>query len=169
MKNSSAFSAAALSLGLLTSGCQTNTGLDKEETQLATAAQGSEHTSFPIDFTVLGCEGQTITVQGTSEANTNLHTDGTGRTHFQDHFIFKNVTATDEFGNTYNVRSESHVTNRTSGPNNQGFNFTYTYQFTVVSPGPGGNLFIKGLSHLTVTPAGETTASFSDLTSTCRP
>jgi hypothetical protein len=80
------------------------------------------------------------------------------------HLNYQNVTATDEAtGATYRVSSvDNHVADLAGG------DVVSVGNIHLVGAGPGDNLVVQALTHVTVNANGEVTAEISELRSDCR-
>ena len=156
---------SGLALGIFLVSCETPpvAGEGESGAPILTAATQQR---LPTTFTVTGCDGQTVTVTGEIHLVTESHADAQGQTHFLFSTNFNGLAGTDASGNTFSGNGSGKLSVKSSGQSSQ--TFTQANNLHLIDQGSGDNQVIHFLSHFTVTPAGETTATFTNFSSECR-
>ena len=120
----------------------------------------------PLDMPcALGGSGEVVFLTGNVHAVFSVTSDLSGGLHIQTVFNHAGVSG---IGLTSGAKYQATGTNRfQSSANGIGSEFTFTGSFLLTAPGPGNNLLIKELVHMTINANGALTADIGSLTGGC--
>jgi hypothetical protein len=119
-----------------------------------------------FDFTLPSseCIGEPLHVQGELTSALRVTTPPTGVLLTSGH-THADMTATGLItGDTYRIVDIREITTNLHGVAQQG---TGAFAFLIVGPGPHNNLLVTNQEHITVTPNGDVTANFLNITVKC--
>jgi hypothetical protein len=134
------------------------------------ASAATTTTKTPLVEAAYSCfNGQIITLSGVVHETVTVQATPSGNLNLVDNLNYSDVKGTD-----MSTPANSYVAHQTENygihiVTRDGATVTFPVSIGMVSTGSAPNLRLHALFHITVTPDGTTTSSFSDFTTTCGP
>lgn len=134
----------------------------------AHAASLFNEQNIPVSGTAYNdCGGEDMVLGGAMHIAVQSTTDGAGGFHYDVQVNPQGETGVGvTSGVTYQISGGHHAS--IYDPTGNGFTETNSQYGRVIGPGPDNNSLFRFLFHLTVTPDGTTTASFTDFEFVCQ-